>query len=424
MSHQNDHNSETISTKRDDKEVVNQNSEDDQSADTIAGSQRSSGCCGNQSSEISCCSSGTVQSGNNAACCGGTASDETTSTGKPQDCHWIIGEIKTPGGNIPQISTTLTFRDTLGSWKVRWGINRMNYKVDPGLYAVGNPDKNDPVLVTANYKLTFDAFRKQLSGLNAWVLVLDTKGVNVWCAAGKGTFGTDELVNRIFKTKLYLVVSHRKLILPQLGAPGIRAHEIKDKAGFLVKYGPVRTADIKAFLRAGLKATPEMRMVGFNAYDRLVLTPVELVGTIKPSLMVFGILFILNLLAVRPFGVVDFYGYIGAIFVGCVLTPVLLPLIPGRAFAWKGWILGLIWALAVNLLNGWPQSPEYGLLKALGYCLVFPAMAAYFAMNFTGASTYTSLSGVLKEMKRAVPLLVSSLAIGILLLLVYSLIPV
>ena len=69
----------------------------------------------------------------------------------------------------------------------------MAYTVEPGLYSVGNPGNDSPVLVSANYKLTFDVLRRNLAGLNCWLLILDTKGINVWCAAGKGTFGTDEL---------------------------------------------------------------------------------------------------------------------------------------------------------------------------------------------------------------------------------------
>jgi len=243
---------------------------------------------------------------------------------------------------IMQTSPQLTFRDKLGAWKVRWGINRMNYKVEPGLYRLGNPGENSPVLVTANYKMTFDSLRKELSELDAWILVLDTKGINVWCAAGAGTFGTKELINRMAITQLYKVVTHRTLILPQLGAPGVSAHEVKKYTGFKVVYGPVRAKDLKRFIRSGMKATPEMRTVKFNVYDRLVLTPVELVSTVKPSLMIFGVLFLLNLIGLGPFGLVDFYGYVGSVIIGCVLTPVLLPLIPGRAFAWKGWLLGFI----------------------------------------------------------------------------------
>lgn len=334
--------------------------------------------------------------------------------------NWVTGEIQTPAGVVPQVSTHLAFSDTLGSWKARWGMNRMNYKINPGLYAVGMPDNTSPVLVTANYKMTFDALRKELAGLDAWILILDTRGINVWCAAGKGTFGTKELVTRIMRTKLSQVVSHKTVILPQLGAPGISAHTVSKYSGFKVVYGPVRAKDVKEFIESGMKATAEMRTVRFTIYDRLVLTPMELAGTVKVSLIIFGILFLLNLIGIGPFGFTDFFAYMGAVVIGCVLTPILLPWIPGRAFAWKGCFLGFLWALAVNMLSGWPGAPLYGVMKALGYLLVLPSISAFFAMNFTGASTYTSLSGVLKEMKIAVPAILISISSGIILILISS----
>lgn len=333
---------------------------------------------------------------------------------------WITGVIKTPIGSIPQVSTSLMFKDTLGSWKARWGINRMDYKVNPGLYCVGEPDHMSPVLVTANYKMTFDMLRRELSGISAWILVLDTKGINVWCAAGKGTFGTDELINRISLINLSEIVSLKTLVLPQLGAPGISAHEVQRRSGFKVVFGPVRATDIKEFLHAGMKATSEMRKVRFTFYDRLVLTPIELVGTLKVSLIIFGVLFIMNSLGVASFGRVDLYGYVGALLAGCFLVPVLLPWIPGKAFAWKGWLMGFLWSVFVNVLNGWPDNPEYSLWRALAYMLILPAIAAFYAMNFTGASTFTSLSGVLKEMKIAVPAIIISIVIGVILIFIGS----
>ena len=99
-------------------------------------------------------------------------------------------------------SRELTWRDRVAHWKARWGMGRMHMSVTPGLYRLGAPDRQAPVFVTANYKLSFDALRSNLAGLDAWILVLDTKGVNVWCAAGKGTFGTEELVRRVRQTEL------------------------------------------------------------------------------------------------------------------------------------------------------------------------------------------------------------------------------
>ncbi|WP_368488850.1 mercury methylation corrinoid protein HgcA [Clostridium sp. BJN0013] len=359
----------------------------------------------------------------NSYCCGNGSKESCEPITKYDTKQkWIIGEISTSQGCIPRISTKLAFTDTLGTWKVRFGINRMNYKINPGLYAVGTPDDTAPVLVTANYKLTFDTLRKELGGLNAWIVVLDTKGINVWCAAGKGTFGTKELVSRISKVRLSQIVSHKTLVLPQLGAPGISAHEVTKKSGFKVVYGPVRAEDIKKFLEAEMKATEEMREVRFNIIDRVVLTPVEFVSTFKIAMLVFGVMFLINLFAVNPFGVIDFYAFIGALLVGCVITPVLLPWIPVRAFAAKGWIMGLIWAVTVNILNGWSAIPEYGVLKTVAYLLILPSIASYYAMNFTGSSTYTSFSGVIKEMKIAVPAIAVSIGLGVGLLLINSLI--
>ncbi len=359
---------------------------------------------------------------NNEKSCCCSANDccaQKTITVYDKKDSWVQGEIHTSKGSVPVASTDLALNDIFGAWKVRWGIGRMNYKIHPGLYAVGNPDQTSPVLVSANYKLTFNTLRKELSGLDCWILILDTKGINVWCAAGKGTFGTTELVNRILTTGLSEIVSHRKLVLPQLGAPGVSAHEVTRQTGFSVVYGPVRAKDIKDFLRSGYQATQEMRTVQFTLWDRLVLTSVDLMDTAKKALLVFGMLFLVNLFAAKPFGLADVLLFSGAVLTGSVLTPVLLPFIPGRAFAWKGWLLGLLWTAGFLGLNGW-FSPPF-LLAAIGYLLVLPSLSAYLAMNFTGASTYTSFSGVIKEMRTAIPLIALSSITGILLVLVNSL---
>lgn len=319
-------------------------------------------------------------------------------------------------GTIRTADTQITFKDKAGAWKVRWGIGRMTYTVDPGLYSVGSPDSASPVLVSANYKLTYDTLRKELAGLDCWLLLLDTKGVNVWCAAGKGTFGTEELLSKLENTGLSDIITHRNLILPQLGAVGISAHEVKRQSGFTVMYGPVRASDIREYLSSGCEASEAMRTVRFTTWDRLVLTPVELISAVKKALPVFGVLFILNLIAARPFGISDFIACMGAIVIGTVLTPVLLPVIPGNAFAWKGWLLGVLWAIWVILANRWNAAGSW--LLAIGYLLVLPSVSAYLAMKFTGSTTYTSFSGVIREMKIAIPLMIISSILGIILILV------
>ncbi len=155
------------------------------------------------------------------------------------------------GRQIPRVPTELDWADRLGSWKVRWAIGRMKYTVEPGLYGVGEPTADSPVFVTANYKMSFDRLRRALTGRDGWILVLDTKGINVWCAAGKGTFGTEELVGRIEDVGLGDIIAHKKLIVPQLGATGVSAHAVKRQSGFQVLYGLVRTEDLPALLDGG-----------------------------------------------------------------------------------------------------------------------------------------------------------------------------
>ena len=211
--------------------------------------------------------------------------NDSLSSGSPSSAKKlppsVIGEVITPSGPVPEVSGEMTTADRLGIWKLRWGIGRMNYTVPPGLYALGQPDADSEVLVTANYRMTFDMLRTSLPGLDVWILVLDTLGVNVWCAAGKGTFGTDELVKRLESTRLDGVVKHRRLIVPQLGAPGVAAHEVVKRAGFTVLYGPVEIRDLPAYLQNGRKATLDMRRKRFPLAERAAIVPMELVPALK-----------------------------------------------------------------------------------------------------------------------------------------------
>lgn len=308
------------------------------------------------------------------------------------------------------LSAHLTIKDRLGSWKARWSIGRMDYSMSPGLYTIGCPDEHSSVLVTSNYKMTVDSVRKNLGGRDLWLLILDTDGINVWCAAGKGTFGTDELISRIDKAGLSEKVVHRDLILPQLSATGVSAHEVRKRSGYKVTYGPVRAEDIPYFLDNGMRVKPSMRKVGFSLLDRLVLTPMEIVIAMELMLKVFGVLAILHAIGILPIERADYLGLLGSLFMVTFVAPMFLPWLPGSAFSFKGMITGLIWGISVVLFLFFKGSPNY--LQLFSYLLILPSMSAFFSMNFTGSSTYTSLSGVEKEMKIALPLIVIALAAG------------
>jgi hypothetical protein len=243
--------------------------------------------------------------------------------------------------------------------------------------------------------------------------VLDTRGINVWCAAGKGTFGSGELINRIRITGLSSVVSHHRLILPQLGAPGIAAHEVHKATGFHIEYGPVRASDLPDFLRERV-ATPEMRIVKFDLRDRIVLIPVELrhaalyavVATI--ALWFFG-------------GWLPAAGFLA----GTVIFPILLPLLPTTDFSSKGLVLGIIVAApfaAMVFLTGGQGTPLWvGLTAVIGVLFTLPVITAYLALNFTGCTPYTSRTGVKKEIYRYIPFMAGFAVIGIVSAILYGL---
>lgn len=312
---------------------------------------------------------------------------------------------------VRQVSGGLPWRDRLGIWAARWGIGRMRFRAEPGLYRLGEADAASPVLVTANYRMTFSRLLKELPGRSAWILVLDTKGINVWCAAGKGTFGTDELVRWVESTGLASVVTHKTLVLPQLGAPGVAAHEVRRRTGFKVVYGPVQAKDLPRFLDNGMIATDDMRRVRFPIRDRLALTPMEIIPAMKLAPVIVGLAVLFRWIEGSLWSAGlgrELVAWFGALFTGAFAFQLLLPWIPFRSFSLKGWLLGLVWAGAMVL---WIRPPVW---TAASHLLILPALASFIALNFTGATTFTSLSGVVREMRVAVPAMIASAALGIL----------
>lgn len=343
-------------------------------------------------------------------CCGGPAGPKSTAHDLPgYNLCSFVEDFKANGARqVPIVKSSLDLNDILGTISARFGIGRNNYKISPGLYCIGNPGAESPVLVTANYKLSFDTLRKNLEGTDAWIIILDTRGINVWCAAGKGTFSTDELVNRVKSTGIDRIVSHKKLILPQLSAVGVSAKQVKKRCGFRVIWGPVKAADIKEFINNNMKAGQSMRRVTFNLWERIVLVPVEINILSKHFTWFLLGFFMISGIGPGIFsfeqawsrGIVLVLAALAGVFAGAVAVPVLLPWIFGRAFAIKGMETGLIAGLTINILcRDLISGAEFPALL-----LLTGTISSYLAMNFTGSTPFTSPSGVEKEMRKAIPI--------------------
>jgi NAD-dependent dihydropyrimidine dehydrogenase PreA subunit len=140
-----------------------------------------------------------------------------------------------------------------------------------GLIEIGNPRSESPVFLTGNYHLTVKRVRRALmqSKLNAYLLVANSRGVNVWCSSVGGLFTNHDVISALKLSRVGKRVSHRQVVLPQLAAPGIEAKFIEKRTGWKVIWGPVYAKDIPAFIKNNFKKTFKMREVQFSWLHRL-----------------------------------------------------------------------------------------------------------------------------------------------------------
>jgi acetyl-CoA decarbonylase/synthase complex subunit gamma len=200
----------------------------------------------------------------------------------------------------------------------------------------------------------------------------------------------------------------------------VAAHTVKKFSSFKVCYGPIRAKDLTAYIDSGMKVTPEMRTMTFPLKDRAVLIPIELVAAAKPFLIIAPVLFILGGVggpegfwanAVNH-GLFAVIALLSAVLGGAVLNPLLLPYLPGRAFSVKGFSIGVIIALLLLYIWGVNLQTWAGRTASLAWLLIIPAVTGFLSMNFTGCSTYTSLSGVKREMRWALPAQIAASVAG------------
>ncbi len=182
------------------------------------------------------------------------------------------------------------------------------------------------------------------------------------------------------------------------------AHEVKQRTGFSVEYGPVRAADLPDYLSSG--ATEEMRRVTFPLRDRAVLIPVELRNVAIEAVIAIVALFILG-------GLVPALIALMAVMAGAVLFPLLLPYLPTKDFTTKGMLLGIA-ASAPFAMYYLASEPGWtGLAYSAGTIMLMVSVVGFLALNFTGCTTYASRSGVRREIFRYVPALVIMAVVGV-----------
>ena len=152
-------------------------------------------------------------------------------------------------------------RDTL----LRMFPHRARY----GLQRIGAPGRDAPVLLTGNFTLTIRRLRDALRGCDAWLLVANSKGINVWCAAGGGHLTHHDVISALRTSGIADRVDHRELILPQLCATGVERRKIAEVTGWSARWGPARLEDLPQFLRRGRRVVKNERFMRFPLWERM-----------------------------------------------------------------------------------------------------------------------------------------------------------
>ena len=137
-------------------------------------------------------------------------------------------------------------------------VERLNIYTDPqrplattqGIYEIGGPDENSPVLVTTNFSLTYFIVSGEIetSKVSSHLLVMDTEGLSVMTAWAAGKFVADAIAPFVKKSGIEDKVKHRKLIIPGYAAAESGGLE-EDLAGWEILIGPREGAHIPAYLK-------------------------------------------------------------------------------------------------------------------------------------------------------------------------------
>jgi ubiquinone/menaquinone biosynthesis C-methylase UbiE len=279
---------------------------------------------------------------------------------------------------LPRVYPRLRHRVTLKTLLLDvWSFFRIippYTKQATGLYRIGNPDRSSPVLVTGNYELTVRRLVAALDGaVDCWLVVANSRGINVWCAAGGGHFTAEDVIAAIKTSGVTEAVAHHALILPQLCANGVDGWKIRKETHWGVHWGPVRASDIPAYLNAGRKKTEAMRHVTFPLKARLEMTTVTLV--------VYAILLVILFLVFwRPY-TLPLLGLSAAI---AYFYGVFLPWIPGRDGLGKGVTLAVLTLTGLVIWSlGWGHLSPGALLN---WSLGLGSLAFFVGAEFQGMS--------------------------------------
>ncbi|AXS41684.1 HgcAB-like fusion protein [Breoghania sp. L-A4] len=148
-------------------------------------------------------------------------------------------------------------------------FRHFNFPCELGLREIGRPDEHSPVFLSGNYTLTVHRLLKRLSGIDCYLIVANSKGSNVWCAAGMNEFNEFDIIDAINVSGIKDKVLARRIIAPPYAAPGVNAKEVQARTGFKLVWGPTHFDDLPAYIAGNYRRTSEMTRAQFGFWDRM-----------------------------------------------------------------------------------------------------------------------------------------------------------
>jgi acetyl-CoA decarbonylase/synthase complex subunit gamma len=138
-------------------------------------------------------------------------------------------------------------------------VERLNIFTDPqrpmtvteGIYEIGEPDENSPVMVTTNFALTYFIVCGEIEGskVPSWLLIMDTEGLSVLTAWSAGKFAGDDVGMFVKKCGIMDKVKHTELVIPGYAA-AIAGDAEEELPGWTITVGPREASHIPAFLKS------------------------------------------------------------------------------------------------------------------------------------------------------------------------------
>ena len=163
------------------------------------------------------------------------------------------------GMHIAKYGSIVVLSDFAGESLFPLLLERLNIFTDPqrpmtvteGIYEIGNPDENAPVMVTTNFALTYFIVSGEIEGsrVPAWLLIKDAEGLSVMTAWAAGKFSGDDVGMFVKKSGIEEKVKHKELIIPGYAA-AIAGDVEEELPGWTISVGPREAAHISAFLKA------------------------------------------------------------------------------------------------------------------------------------------------------------------------------